>query len=218
MKTHRLVAAVLIFTFLALTAGCRSAYYAAYEKFGVYKRDLLRKNVVAARDEQKEASEQFKDALTRLKELYGFSGGNLEKTYNSLQAEYDDCAAQAQSVRERIREVEKVADDLFSEWEKEIQQISTPALQSGSRRQLQATRDRYRSLADALKDAERSMEPVLTQLKDQVLYLKHNLNAQAIASLKGEAMSIQTDISKLIAQMNAAIAKADEFVKTLQTE
>ncbi len=218
MKTHRLVAAVLIFTFLALTAGCRSAYYAAYEKFGVYKRDLLWKNVVAARDEQKEASEQFKDALTRLKELYGFSGGNLEKTYNSLQAEYDDCAAQAQSVRERIREVEKVADDLFSEWEKEIQQISTPALQSGSRRQLQATRDRYRSLADALKDAERSMEPVLTQLKDQVLYLKHNLNAQAIASLKGEAMSIQTDISKLIAQMNAAIAKADEFVKTLQTE
>ncbi|MBC8097395.1 MAG: DUF2959 domain-containing protein [Akkermansiaceae bacterium] len=203
---------------LSLGSGCRSAYYAAYEKLGVYKRDLLKKNVVAARDEQKEASVQFKDAMTRLKELYGFSGGNLEKTYNNLQSEYDDCAAQAEVVRKRIQEVESVAADLFSEWEKEIQQISTPSLQSSSRRQLQATRERYRSLAEALKDAERSMTPVLTQLHDHVLYLKHNLNAQAIASLKGEALSIQTDISKLISQMNAAIAKADEFVKTLQSE
>ncbi|HLP78951.1 MAG TPA: DUF2959 family protein, partial [Candidatus Paceibacterota bacterium] len=83
---------------LSIGSGCRSAYYAAYEKFGVYKRDLLKKNVVAARDEQKEASQQFKDALTRLKELYGFSGGNLEKTYNGLKGEYDDCAAKADGV------------------------------------------------------------------------------------------------------------------------
>lgn len=203
---------------VAVGSGCRSAYYSAYEKFGVYKRDLLKKDVVAARDDQKEASEQFKDALTRLKELYGFSGGNLEKAYNGLQREYDDCVAKAEDVHKRIRSVETVAGDLFAEWDKEIQEISTPALAASSRRQLQATRERYNSLHQALKDAENSMTPVLTQLHDQVLYLKHNLNAQAIASLKGEAMNIQTDISNLIAQMNAAIAKADEFVKTLQTD
>lgn len=202
---------------LSLASGCRTAYYAAYEKFGVYKRDLLKKNVIAARDDQKEASQQFKDALTRLRELYGFNGGNLEKTYNGLQGEYDDCAAKAADVHKRVREVETVADDLFSEWEKEIGEISTPALASSSRSKLQATRRRYQSLHDALKDAENSMAPVLAQLHDQVLYLKHNLNAEAIASLKGEALNIQTDISKLLAQMNAAIAKADEFVKTLQT-
>ncbi len=203
---------------VSLAGGCRSAYYAAYEKFGVYKRDLLKKNVIAARDDQKEASQQFKSALTRLKELYGFSGGNLEKTYNGLQSEYDDCAAKAEDVHKRIQDVETVANDLFSEWEKEIREISTPALASSSRSKLQATKRRYQSLHDALKDAENSMTPVLTQLHDQVLYLKHNLNAEAIASLKGEALNIQTDISNLIAQMNAAVAKADEFVKTLQTE
>lgn len=215
VKLLTLAALVCVVT---LGGGCRSMYYSAYEKFGVYKRDLLKKNVVAARDDQKEASEQFKDALTRLKELYGFSGGNLEKAYNGLQSEYDDCASKAEDVHKRIREVETVANDLFAEWDKEIGEISTPALANSSRRQLQATRERYNGLHEALKDAESSMTPVLTQLHDQVLYLKHNLNAQAIASLKGEAMSIQTDISKLIAQMNAAIAKADEFVKTLQPE
>ena len=199
-----------------LATGCRSAYYAAWEKFGVEKRDLLKKRVVAARDEQKEAGEQFKDAMTRLKEITGFDGGKLEKAYNDLKGDYDDCSSRAEAVRKRIKDMETVANDLFSEWEKEITQISSPNLQAGSREQLRATRERYEGLHAALKNAEKTMTPVLTQFKDYVLYLKHNLNAQAIASLKGEATNIQAEISRLIGQMNQSIAKADEFVKAMQ--
>jgi predicted nucleic acid-binding Zn-ribbon protein len=209
------------FAFLAvsvlmlLVAGCRSTYYAAWEQFGVEKRDILKKRVVAARDEQKEAGEEFKDAMTRLKEITGFDGGKLEKSYTDLKSDFDDCSSRAEAVRKRIKDMETVAADLFTEWEKEITQISTPTLQASSREQLKATRERYRGLHTALKSAENSMAPVLTQFKDYVLYLKHNLNAQAIASLKGEATNIQAEISKLIAQMNQSIAKADEFVKSM---
>jgi hypothetical protein len=206
---------VLLIGTLSVT-GCRSTYYAAWEKFGVEKRDILKKRVVAARDEQMAAGEEFKDAMTRLKEITGFDGGKLEKAYNDLKSDYDDCSSRADAVRKRIKDMETVAGDLFTEWEKEIKQISTPTLQAGSREQLRATRERYEGLHTALKSAENSMAPVLTQFKDYVLYLKHNLNAQAIASLKGEATNIQAEISKLIAQMNQSIAKADEFVKTLQ--
>jgi hypothetical protein len=199
-----------------IVIGCRSTYYAAWEKFGVEKRDLLKKRVVAARDEQKEAGEQFKDAMTRLKEITGFDGGKLEKAYNELKSDYDGCASQADVVRKRIKDMETVAADLFAEWEKEITQYSSASLQASSRQQLQATQERYKDLHAALKNAEKAMSPVLTQFKDYVLYLKHNLNAQAIASLKGEATNIQAEITKLIAQMNQSIAKADEFVKTLQ--
>jgi SMC interacting uncharacterized protein involved in chromosome segregation len=199
-----------------LVAGCRSTYYAAWEKLGVEKRDLLKKRVVAARDEQQEAGAEFKDAMTRLKEISGFDGGKLEKAYNELKSDFDGCTAQADAVRKRIKDMETVAADLFAEWEKEIMQYSSASLQASSRQQLQATRDRYKDLHAALKNAEQAMSPVLTQFKDYVLYLKHNLNAQAIASLKGEATNIQGEITKLIAQMNQSIAKADEFVKTLQ--
>lgn len=197
-------------------AGCKTAYYATMEKFGVEKRDLLKKRVVAARDEQKEAGEQFKDAMTRLKEMTGFDGGQLEQAYKNLKTDYDDCAAKAESVRKRIRDMESVAVDLFSEWENEIAQINTASLQSASKEQLRLTKQRYQELQAALKKAESTMGPVLTQFKDYVLALKHSLNAQAIASLKSEATSIQSDITKLIAQMNQSIAKADEFVKGLQ--
>ncbi len=59
------------------------------------------------------------------------------------------------------------------------------------------------------------MEPVLKQFQDQVLFLKHNLNAQAIASLKGEAGLIQNEITRLIEEMNVSIRQADEFIKAL---
>ena len=199
-----------------LTDGCSSIYYSAYETFGVYKRDLLKKRVIEARDDQQQAQTQFKDALTRLKEITKFDGGELERAYSSLKSEYDDCVSSADSVRKRIREVESVAEDLFKEWDKEIGEIKTPSLRDSSRQQLTTTKERYNELHRALVSAEGSMAPVLSQFKDYVLYLKHNLNAQAIASLKGETTNIQNDISRLIEQMNGSIARADEFIKTMK--
>jgi hypothetical protein len=207
---------VLCAIVLSTVTGCRSAYYAAWEKFGVYKRDLLKKKIVAARDEQQAASDQFKDALTRLKELYGFQGGDLEKMYRTLQSDYDRSSARAEEVHKRVKDVETVSEDLFAEWEKEIGQISSESLREGSREKLRETRRRYNDLHAALKRAETSMQPVLTRFHDQVLYLKHNLNAAAIASIKGEVTSIQDDISNLIREMNASISQADQFIKTLQ--
>lgn len=207
-----LVSAVILATF----SGCSSVYYATYEKFGVHKRDLLKKRVTEARDDQMEAQQQFKDALTRLKEITKFDGGELERAYNQLKGEYDDCSASAESVHKRIRDVETVASDLFAEWEKEIGEIGTPALRDSSRQQLTTTRQRYDELHRTLLGAEQSMKPVLAQFKDYVLYLKHNLNAQAIASLQGETTSIQNEINRLIEQMNSSIARTDEFIKTLK--
>ena len=149
--TKRFILPVLLL--LILGVGCRSTYYSTMEKFGVYKRDLLKKRVAATRDEQKEASEQFKDAMTRLKELYGFQGGNLEKTYEALKKDYERSAAKAEDVHERIRDVETVAEDLFREWEQEIAQMSSETLRANSRNQLHETRSLYSGLHAALKQA-----------------------------------------------------------------
>ncbi|MDB6131435.1 MAG: repair ATPase [Verrucomicrobiales bacterium] len=205
---------------IAMTSGCgstvRKGIYSAYESVGVYKRDLLKKRVVAARDDQKEAGQQFKDALTRLKEITKFEGGDLERTYTALKSDYEKSASKAETVHKRIRDVETVAQDLFAEWEKEIQQITTASLQSASRTQLSETKSRYEELHTALLRAEQTMDPVLRKFNDQVLFLKHNLNAQAIASLKGESANIQADITQLITEMNRSIAQADEFVKQMK--
>jgi hypothetical protein len=193
--------------------GCRSAYYSAWETLGKHKRDLLQSKVADVRDEQKATTQELKDAMTRLKELTGFEGGQLEKTYKRLQGDYDSAASSAESLRTRIREMEQIARDLFREWENELKTISAPELRDADRRQLDQTRRRYEELYTTTKRAESTMEPVLTKFRDYVLYLKHNLNAQAIGALQGESAKIQIDISKLIDQMNTAIREADEFLK-----
>ena len=195
-------------------AGCRSTYYAAWEKLGKHKRDLLRDNVKAARQDQQAAAEQFQDALTRLKQMYRVEGGELEKQYNRLKADYDACNRRAQTVSTRIRNVEKVAEDLFAEWENEIRTISSAELRGASERNLRATREQYRSLHDAMKRAEKTMQPVLTRFNDHVLYLKHNLNAQAIGALKTEAQDIEREIGRLIEDMNRSVGEANRFLQS----
>ncbi|MBX3746477.1 MAG: DUF2959 domain-containing protein [Verrucomicrobiae bacterium] len=197
-------------------SGCRSSYYAAWEKLGYHKRDILKERVVEARNEQAAASDQFKDALTKLREVYSFEGGSLDRSYRQLQAEFDKAQARAEAVRRRIRSMETVAGDLFKEWEREIGEIGNPSMAASSRSQLEQTRARYSEMSAALVRAEASMAPVLAQFRDYTLFLKHNLNAQAIASLKGEALSIETEIAALIAEMNASIERADAFVREFQ--
>ena len=207
----RLLLASLVLTL----AACNTVYYAAWEKLGYEKRDLLKSAVKAARDEQKEAGEEFQDALTQLQKLTGDRGGNLESAYNRFQGEYEDCEAQATAVRNEIREVDTVARDLFREWEREIRQYESASLAADSRRKLADTRSRFEQLSSSLHAAESTMEPVLRQFRDQVLYLKHNLNAAAVGSLRGKADTIQGDIQRLLAQMNRSIAEADRFIQTL---
>jgi len=212
---NRLLLAVLLVPSLVSLTGCRNVVYSTYEKFGVYKRDLLKTRVISARDEEKGAQQEFKDALTRLKELTGFEGGELEKQYRRLQSNYDDAASRVAAVHKRVQDVETVAGDLFAEWEKENQQIETDTLRQTSRQQLNDTRQRYDEMLAALKKSERSMDPVLHKLHDYVLALKHSLNAQAIADLRGESAKIQGDVTRLIEDMTASIASADEFIRQI---
>lgn len=200
-----------LFTCL-LIVGCSSTYYAAWEAMGKEKRDLLRDNVEKARRDQTTAQEEFKDALTRLKELTAFQGGELEKAYDAVKTDYERCNERAETLRSRIKTVNEVANDLFVEWQREIAQIESGSMKRDSESKLQTTQARYADLYDAMQRAEKQMNPVLSKLKDNVLYLKHNLNAQAIGALDKEVLSIEQEVQKLIRDMETSIAKSDEFL------
>jgi hypothetical protein len=174
------VLAVLVLT------SCQTAYYAAMEKLGYPKRDLLVSRVQQARDSQQAAKEQFQSALERYRTVINFRGGELEAKYNELSAELERSEARAQTVHQRIAAVEDVAEALFKEWEGELAQYTNESLRRASARQLAQTRQRYTPLLRTMKRAEATMTPVLTTFRDQVLFLKHNLNARAIAATRQE--------------------------------
>jgi hypothetical protein len=208
---------ILIGSVFSLTA-CSSMYYGGLEKIGIPKREVMVYRVEKARDTQEETKEQFKSALEQFTVLTNFKGGDLEATYNKLNSEYEDSVRKAEEVRKRISDIEDVSGALFSEWESELSQYSNASLKRSSQQKLTATKAHYKQLITAMKRAEAKMAPVLSVFKDQVLYLKHNLNAQAIASLKGQLGLVQSDVSTLIAAMEKSIQEANAFIRTMEKQ
>lgn len=194
---------------------CQSAYYSAAEKVGIHKRDILVDRVEESRDAQKDAEEEFQSALEQFSVLVNFDGGELQDVYENLSGEYDDAKDAADKVTARINAVEHVAEALFDEWEDEIDQYSNQRLRANSQGQLRDTRKRYAGMIKAMRKAEAKMPPVLTALHDNVLYLKHNLNARAVASLKTEFRSIEQDVARLVSEMRRAIASSDAFIQSM---
>jgi hypothetical protein len=111
--------------------------------------------------------------------------------------------------------VDRVARDLFREWKAEAKQFQNAEFRRDSEAKLRETQRNYERMLSAMRNAESKIEPVLAVFRDQVLYLKHNLNAKALASLGDESAQIETDVNGLLQDLSAAIAEADRFIQTM---
>ena len=208
---------ILIAIFLGpFFGGCSKAYYSAMEKVGIHKRDILVDRVEGARDAQSEAQEQFKSALEQFGAVITIKDSNLKKAYERLNAEYEDSENAAKKVSERIDAVESVAGALFDEWENELKLYKSSDMRMSSKRKLQDTKTRYREMLASMHRAEKSMDPVLRSFRDNVLFLKHNLNAQAIGSLREEFSTLKGEIDGLIQNMNEAIKTSNKFIADIK--
>lgn len=204
-----------VFLILMLCA-CSKVYYNTLEQFGVEKRDILVDRVKEARSSQKDVQEDFQSALDQFRAVVDIDGGDLEKQYDRLDSRYNRARNRAEEVSERINAVENVGKDLFREWKTELTDYQDEGLRNRSRDQLDETQDRFDDMLGAMRRAESRMTPVLELFKDQVLFLKHNLNARAIGSLDVERSRIEERVARLIDEMQASIAEADEFIAQLQ--
>jgi len=204
----------LVLSIFTLT-GCQSAYYSAMEQVGYHKRDIMVDRVEEAKESQQDAQQEFTSALEALSALTNFEGGELETVYNQINDKYEDSEKAAEDVRSRIAAIEDVSDALFSEWQSELDLYTSAKLRRSSEQKLRETKASYKTMLSAMKRAEDKMTPVLNTLRDNTLYLKHNLDASAIGSLQGEFSSLEKDIQYAIKQMNAAIAESDKFLQKL---
>jgi len=207
-----------IATAVLLLAGCSSMEYAVKEKFGIHKRDILVSRVQDARESQDAAKEQFKTALEQFINLTGANGGELKDRYDRLSAAYERSESRAKAVRDRISDIESVANALFREWSGELNEYSDQSLRRISEQELHDTQQRYNELITVMKRTADKMDPVLVRFHDQVLFLKHNLNAQVVAQLGNTADALKGDVARLVAEMEASIREADDFIRSMKVD
>ncbi len=204
---------------LALMIGaCSGMYYDAMEKVGFPKRDILVDRIEGARDAQGQAQEEFKSALEEFRSVVNVKETSLAQAYDSFNAAYEDSKASAERVSKRIDSVESVAEALFVEWEEELDRYENPQLRRQSAQTLEETREKYEQMIASMHRAEKSMQPVLEKFEDNVLFLKHNLNAQAIGALRTEFAGLKDEIDQVIEQMTRSIESSNAFISELQRQ
>ncbi len=220
MKTKRskLFPPALLAAVCLTVPACQRSYFNTMEKMGVHKREILVDRIESARDAQDDAKEEFKSALEQFLEVVDVENKDLEKTYKRLNEEFEKSEAKANKVTERIDKVQSVAKALFKEWRSELKQFKSRKLREASQESYDETYDRCEELLEVMRDSEEKMEPVLEAFRDQVLFLKHNLNANAIASIQNEATAIQEQVADLVAEMEASIREADAFISAMNAE
>lgn len=217
-RAGRRISTWLLMSILLIIGGCSSLYYDTMEKLGIEKREILVDRVGDARDAQNEAQETFRSALERFQSVVSSPDTELKERYEKINDAYSDSESIAEEVRDRIDAVEEVSGALFEEWEDELDRYKSTSLRQSSERKLNETREQYSQLIDRMHKAEERMDPVLQAFEDQVLFLKHNLNAQAIGSLEGELGQIRQDVDALIRNMEQSIAESEAFIKRFRTE
>lgn len=209
--------AIFLLIFVPLISSCNSIYFSALEKIGIEKRDLFIKRIKSARDSQVDAKEQFKSALEEYRSVVSVEGGDLERKYDQLSAALERSEDSAAEVKTKVIRVRDVAVSLFKEWKSELAEYSNQDLRRDSENKLEKAKMEYAAMMASMKIASDRLEPALSPLRDNVLYLKHNLNAKAIMALNNDVIKLQERVDMLLEELSRSISDADEYVKKMES-
>src|SRR6202000_1158249 len=160
-----------------LLGGCKSTYYKTMRTLGKEKRDILVQRIKDAKKDQDQTKQQLQTTMESFQALTGFQGGSLEKSYKRLNSDYESAASQAGKLHDKIQSIDQVSNDLFKEWQGEINAMDNAKLKAQSTTMLRNARVRQAAYMRTMHQTEDRLTPVLGAFHDQVLFLKHNLNA-----------------------------------------
>ena len=211
----RRVVSLSLIVFSVLLSGCHSTYYKAMSTLGKEKRDILVSRIKDAKKDQDQTKQKLQTTLESFQALTGFKGGTLEKSYKRLNSDYESAASQADKLHDKIQSIDQVSNDLFKEWQGEINAMDNGKLKSQDTVMLRNAKTRQSTYMRAMRRTEDQIAPVLKAFQDQVLFLKHNLNSRAIGSLKNTSAGLQSDVADLIQSIDASSQEADKLISSL---
>ncbi len=158
---------------------------------------------------------QYDGALDAFRKVVAFDGGDIEKRYRAAKQSYERGAIKAESANHLIRRIDDSAKQVLAEWESEIKDYSDRARQQDSRARLDAARAHHEKTMSELREAQSAMQPVLTQMRDLVLYLRHRLNEIALRGVPARANEVESDVAEYLESIDKAIERADSFLENL---
>jgi hypothetical protein len=116
-----------------------------------YNRHTLVQPIKYANKKQQQTKHQLHTTMESFQALTGFQGGSLEKSYKRLNSDYESAASQAGKLHDKIQSIDQVSNDLFKEWQGEINAMDNGKLKSQDTVMLRNAKSRQASYMRAMR-------------------------------------------------------------------
>ena len=193
--------------FCILMAGCSSG--------GGGGTDASKKAVSSlqgTREQLMKAKAEVRQANAALDKLAG--GGNLEQSYKAYTKEVADIKAAGDRARARAKDMAARQRAYVANWEKEMDQISSPELKAGAearRATVKQNFDQIRTVATSAGDAYR---PYLRGLQEIQQVLANDLTPGGVDAARPTMVKTKAEGETLVQRLDALIAELDNVSKS----
>ena len=178
------------------------------------KHDLLLERLEETIALQEETKQYLRDAYDVLSSVSDDANA-VEAQLDTLTQTYQQSEDIATSLKLQMKAVDRLANDLFNEWRRELRQYDNKNLRTKSAENLSKTKKQYQVLHEAMKKSYQSVAPLLSLLHDNELYLKHNRSVAAIQGFQQEVEAAGGHMDSMIENIELSIQESQSFAEVI---
>ena len=164
------------------------------------------------------ARQEIGKTLDSYNALFGDNVTDLLSAYKDVEKGIERCDKQKVEVQKSIDTMSAEADTYFAGWTGSLENIQSQDLRKRSEDRMKETRGRFDGILAAARDAQKSYDPLISNLKDQWTYLGHDLNPSGIASLKPDADKLNQSATVLFKKIDDGMKTANDYITSLRSQ
>lgn len=169
-------------------------------------------------DSTRQAQDQLRKTIDIYNSIMQGTSTELRKEFENLQKEIRNTQDKREDVQKKFAEMGQEAERVFAAWHQEIEGISSPQVRDLSRNRMMETREQYSAILMASSEAGGRVDALFATLNDHVLFLGYDLNAAGISSLSEEAAKLNERASALFAEIDATVAKLNDYIQVTRSQ
>jgi Protein of unknown function (DUF2959) len=163
-----------------------------------------------------ESRAQLQKTVATYNSITEMTATDLKGAYKDLNKDVEGSEKKVVEGRPKVDEMNTAAEGYFAAWKASAAAISDPDLRKRSEERLADAQARFAKIAVAGKDARQSFDTLMTDVKDQSTFLGHDLNANAIATLKPNAAKFNDRANTVFTKVDGVTKMFEEYIASMK--
>lgn len=144
--------------------------------------------------------------------------GDSRSAYDALSRHVGKSEKQVARTRREVDKMEAAADTYFSDWAASLEEMKDEELRAKAFGRMNGTRDRYDEILVLGRQARDEFDTFISLLKDKLVFTGHDLNPEAIASLREDSEAFNEQAETLRRKIDKTIGTAHRYIDSLRPE